>query len=198
MSIFEGPPGSTPLTTEEQEGLIPTWVATHGDLNRAEQDNIASATLWVGGRRWRVDDITAAWLRNLHHRMLSEVWDWAGNYRTRDVNIGGRVAPYQIPVAVETLVLDMREQVDVWTPDEVAVRFHHSLVSIHPFPNGNGRHSRLVADVLVEALGGTRFAWGGRSLTDNGESRAAYISALHRADDGDPDPLIAFARTPGL
>lgn len=197
MRIFDGPPGSTPLTPDEQEGLIPTWIANRGDLNRAEQENIASATVWVGGRRWTVDDVTVKWLRDLHHRMLSEVWDWAGNYRRREVNIGGRVAPRQIPEAAESLVRDMHAQVGVLPRDEVAVRFHHRLVSIHPFPNGNGRHSRLVADVLVEALGGARFAWGDGTLTDSGEIRTMYISALQQADEGDPGPLVAFARSSG-
>ena len=195
MSIFDGPPGSTPLEPDEREGLIPTWIATRADLNSAEQANIASATAWTRRRRWKPSDVSHQWLKDLHRRMFSDVWTWAGSYRRRDTNIG--VPWFEIPVAVDQLVRDAHAQIGgVWSSDEVAVRFHHRLVFVHPFPNGNGRHARLAADVLVEALGEGRFSWGvGAPLIDAGAARDEYLSALRSADrDGDFEPLLRFAR----
>lgn len=195
--IFDHPAGATPLTEEDREGLIPTWVATREDLNRAERDNIASATLWLFRRRWNLPHVTQSWLKTLHERMLAEVWDWAGAYRGSDTNIG---CPwFEIPEAVEILLGDLYVQVDraTWPPDEIAIRFHHRLVAIHPFRNGNGRHARLSADAVVTILGGARFAWGSGSsaLSDDGKDRHRYLTALREADEtGTCESLIAFAR----
>lgn len=198
-SIFEGPPGSTPIEPDDQEQLIPTWIATRSDLNSAEQGNIALATTWVFGRTWRAEDVvTQEWLKNLHRRMLGEVWQWAGGYRSREANIGE--APTLIAVALETLLADVRAQIAddstlAWPPDEIAVRFHHRLVSIHPFVNGNGRHARLAADVLTVSLGRPRFSWRGDSdLSEAGVVRDEYIAALRAADQGVMAPLFLFAR----
>ena len=196
MSIFDGPPGSTPIEPDDQEGLIPTWIATRRDIDSAEQDNIALATAWVRGREWHPRDITQSWLKDLHRRMFADVWAWAGAYRKRDTNIG--VAWFEVHVAVEELVRDMLTQIGgAWSHDEVAVRFHHRLVSIRPFPNGNGRHARLVADALVEALGEERFAWGaGAQVVDQGDARSEYLAALRVADqEADLEPLLRFARS---
>jgi len=182
------------LQPEDEEALIPTWVATRSDLDTAEQDNIAKAAAWVRSRRWKADDISQAWLKNLHLRMFGEVWKWAGSYRGSDTNIG--VSWAGISLSVEDLVRDLR----VWTQgsipsDELAVTFHHRLVSIHPFPNGNGRHSRLAADTLVEALGEKRFSWGsGAELGARSVVRTQYLDALRSADAGNLGPLILFAR----
>lgn len=197
--IFGGPPGSTPLQLEDQEGLKPTWIATRGDLNRAEQENIAIATVWVLNRRWKTESFTQEWLRGLHRRMFDAVWRWAGSYRRTDANVG--LPWFEIPVSVEDLIRDLSAQAGSsgLSADEVAVRFHHRLVSIHPFPNGNGRHARLAADVLVETLGGVRFDWGaGAELSNAGRVRDEYLVALRRADrEGDFAPLLAFARLSG-
>jgi Fic-DOC domain mobile mystery protein B len=199
-SIFEGPPGSTPIEPDDQEQLIPTWIATQSDLNAAEQHNIALAATWVFGRAWRAEDIvTQEWLKNLHTRMLGEVWRWAGGYRSREANIGE--APTLIAVALETLLADVRAQIAddstlAWPPDEIAIRFHHRLVSIHPFVNGNGRHARLAADVLTVSLGGQRSSWGGDfDLIESGVVRDKYIAALKAADQGVMAPLLLFARS---
>lgn len=196
--VFDGPPGSTPIEPDDREGLIPTWVATRADLNSAEQENISQAVVWLGGRRWKLSDIDAKWLTGLHRRMFGHVWTWAGSFRRVDTNVG--IPWAEVPSAVEELIRDVRAQVEqqAWSPDEIAVRFHHRLAFIHPFPNGNGRNARLAADVLVEALGRTRFDWGaGRELTSTGETRARYISALRHADqEGEIQLLLAFARTP--
>jgi Fic-DOC domain mobile mystery protein B len=200
--ILGGPTGATPLTAEDFEGLIPTWIATKSDLNRAEQTNIAIASVSAFGRKLKINDLTQGWLKELHRRMFDEVWRWAGGYRRTDTNIG--VPWHEIQTSVEQLILDVRAQTQdlgtqSWSIDEIAVRFHHRLVSIHPFPNGNGRHARLAADVIVIGLGGDRFGWGaGVQLHDVGPTRDEYLAELKRADrEGDYEWLIAFARRGG-
>ena len=196
MSIFDGPEGSTPLDPDATKGLIPTWIATRGDLNAAERDNIAKATTWIRQRRLTPGDLSQAWLKNLHRRMFSDVWRWAGSYRLHDTNLGLPWA--EISFAVEGLVRDMHVHVDMqaWVPDETAIRFHHRLVFIHPFANGNGRHARLAADVLIEALGEQRFSWGARARRDPDAARREYVSALRIADRApDYEPLLRFARS---
>ena len=195
-TLSDHPKGATPLTEEDLDGLIPTWVATRADLNQAEQRNIAVAAVWAYGRRFRVDTLTQEWLKDLHRRMFEQVWRWAGGYRKVDTNIGDPW--YEIQTSVEQLVLDVHEQCsnEVWPPDEIAVRFHHRLVSIHPFRNGNGRHARLAADVIVMGLEQEVFPWGaGAELTDVGPAREEYLAALQTADrDGNYSDLLAFAR----
>jgi Fic-DOC domain mobile mystery protein B len=196
-----GPGDATPLTGSERRGLrLP--VLTRSELNRAEAENISRAMSWLflSQRRLRPELVTReAWLRGLHRRMYAQVWAWAGQYRTTDRNLG---APFwQVRVDMRSLEADVR----AWLADtgqsrhgddECAIRFGYRLVVIHPFPNGNGRWSRLASDALVVALGGSRFTWGGASLTEAGQQRRAYIAALHTADrTGDVGPLTAFARS---
>lgn len=185
---------NTPLEAEEREQLIPTYITTRAELNEAEQVNITRASLWLRRAR-NVDVLDDAFLRDLHKRMFGEVWKWAGQYRKTPRNIG--IEAYRIPMAVRELVHDARYWVDngTYPPDEIAIRFSHRLVSIHPFPNGNGRHSRLVADLLAMKLGQPRFTWGRANLVDPGETRRAYVGALRAADGGKIEPLLAFARS---
>lgn len=185
---------NTPLEAEEREQLIPTYITTRAELNEAEQVNITQASLWLRRAR-NVDVLDDAFLRDLHKRMFGEVWKWAGQYRKTPRNIG--IDAYRIPMAVRELVQDARYWVDngTYPPDEIAIRFSHRLVSIHPFPNGNGRHSRLVADLLAMELGQPRFTWGRANLVDPGETRRAYVAALRAADGGEIEPLLAFARS---
>src|SRR5207249_6937183 len=131
----------------------------------------------------------------LHARMFRDVWRWAGTYRTTARNIGGDA--WRIGTDMAQLMDDVRYWVEnkTYPPDEIAIRFHHRLVAIHPFPNGNGRHSRLMADLLIERLGSNSFSWGGRSLADAGELRRRYVAALRAADNHDIEPLLAFARS---
>ena len=128
----------------------------------------------------------------LHKRMFGQVWKWAGEYRNTERNIG--VAPYQIPVKLKALFDDVKFWIENHTfPDlEIAVRLHHRLVLIHPFPNGNGRISRLMADLLMHQLGEPRLYWGDGNLTDITELRKKYIDALHAADAGVYSGLIKF------
>ena len=184
---------NTPLTAEEREQLIPSYITLRSELNEAEQINITDANRWLARAR-SVDVLDDEFLRRLHKRMFGEVWKWAGQYRTSERNIG--IEAYRIPMEVRQLLGDVRYWVEheTYPPDEIAVRFSHRLVSIHPFPHGTGRLSRLVADVLVMQLSQPRFTWGRANLVDPGATRKAYVSALQAADAGDIGPLIEFAR----
>jgi Fic-DOC domain mobile mystery protein B len=191
--LFEEPDHATPLTPEERRELIPAHIAYRSELNEAEQENIARAQDWALGRRR--DLLTEKFITDLHRRMLGEVWKWAGKFRRTERNLG--IPFFEIPVAVRQLLDDAKAWIEykAYPPDEIAVRFHHRLVQIHPFPNGNGRHSRLMADLLVMRLGGERFSWGSANLQDAGTVRQRYIAALKAADNHDIGPLLAFARS---
>lgn len=173
--------------------LLPSFIALRHELNEAEQVNIGGALRWIAARKRNVLD--RAFLSELHRRMFGEVWRWAGSYRTTARNIG--VDAYRIPTDVQQAVDDARYWVDnaTYEPDEIAVRFSHRLVAIHPFPNGNGRWSRLVGDILAGQLGRPAFTWGRANITDFGETRSRYIEALRAADDSDFRALVLFARS---
>ncbi|QCI63946.1 mobile mystery protein B [Phreatobacter stygius] len=194
--LFQEPDDATPLAPEEREGLLQTWVTHRRDLNEAEQENIVKGAAWA--RRSRALSATGllddAFARTLHKRMFGDVWRWAGTYRQTERNIG--VDAYRIANDLATMFDDVRYWVEhaTYPPDEIAVRLHHRLVAIHPFPNGNGRHARLMADLLIQRLGGEPFSWGGGGLADVGELRARYVAALQAADNHDIGPLLAFAR----
>ena len=191
--LFERPDdAATPLTPEEMRDLIPAHIAYRRELNEAEQENIVLAQAWALSRRR--DPLSEKFVKDLHRRMLGDVWRWAGKFRTSARNIG--IDYWQIPVALRQLLDDAKAWIEYGTyaPDEIAVRFHHRLVQIHPFPNGNGRHSRLMADLLAIELGRDRFSWGRDSLRGAGAVRARYVEALRAADDHDIGPLLAFAR----
>ncbi|WP_312218216.1 mobile mystery protein B [Brevundimonas sp.] len=184
---------ATPLTPDERAQLIPTYITTRAQLNEAEQANIADADLWAFRRKR--DVLNEAFLLNLHKRMLNGVWKWAGSFRQTERNIG--IQAYRIGVELRQLLDDVRYWVEhqTFSPDEIAVRFHHRLVFIHPFPNGNGRHARLAADLLAVQLGQERFSWGSANLVTADETRATYVAALKAADAHDIGPLLAFARS---
>ena len=184
---------ATPLTPDERAQLIPTYITTRAQLNEAEQANIADADLWAFRRKRDVLD--KAFLLNLHKRMLNGVWKWAGSFRQTERNIG--IQAYRIGVELRQLLDDVSYWMEhqTFSPDEIAVRFHHRLVFIHPFPNGNGRHARLAADLLAVQLGQERFSWGSANLVTADETRAAYVAALKAADAHDIGPLLAFARS---
>lgn len=184
---------ATPLTPDERAQLIPTYITTRAQLNEAEQANIADADLWAFQRRRNVLD--EAFLLNLHKRMLNGVWKWAGTFRRTERNIG--IQACRIGMELRQLLDDVRYWVEheTYTPDEIAVRFHHRLVFIHPFPNGNGRHARLAADLLAFQLGEERFSWGSTNLVAVDETRAGYVAALKAADNHDIEPLLAFANS---
>ena len=173
--------------------LIPAHIAYRAELNAAEQENIARGQSWALSRRR--DLLSEKFLKDLHKQMLGDVWRWAGKFRKSERNIG--IVPWEIPVAVRMLLDDARVWIECKTyqPDEIAVRFHHRLVLIHPFANGNGRHSRLMADLLVMQMGHERFSWGRETLRDASATRTRYISALQAADRQEIALLLSFARS---
>jgi Fic-DOC domain mobile mystery protein B len=191
--LFDELDNGTPLTPEERRELIPAYIAFRSELNDAEQENIARAQDW--GLRRKRDPLTEKFIKELHRRMLGEVWKWAGKFRTSERNLG--LPFYEIPSALGQLLADANGWIEYrsYSPDESAVRFHHRLVQIHPFPNGNGRHARLAADLLVIRLGTQRFSWGRESLRNAGAVRRRYIAALQAADHHDIAPLLHFARS---
>jgi len=183
----------TKLTEEEREGLIPSYITLRSELNEAEQANILEAEEWAFARKRNL--LEEEFLNNLHKRMYGNVWRWAGRYRTSGKNIG--VDAYRIPTELRQLLDDCRYWIEngTYEPDEIAVRFHHRIVSIHCYPNGNGRHARLAADLLLKSMGQERFSWGGKNLVDVGETRGRYIAALQTADEHDIGPLLEFVRS---
>ena len=187
--------GNTPLSPEELADLIPN-LATKEELNEWERENILLAREWATSDRTRPEEMASdEYIRKLHRKMFEETWKWAGQYRVTEKNIG--VAVHEIREMLMGLLADVRYWIEnsTYPPDETAVRFHHRLVFIHPFPNGNGRHARLMADVLVMKLGRPAFSWGSVSLVREGEARAKYLDAIRVADQGDIEPLLKFSRS---
>ena len=195
--LFEEPGDATPMEPEERAALRQSWITHRRDLNEAEQENIVKGAAWARRSRSRkpADLLTVKFALSLHRHMFGEVWKWAGAYRQTAKNIG--IEAHRVPAEMPMLFDDIRYWLEnaTYPPDEIAVRLHHRLAAIHPFPNGNGRHARLMADLLVERLGGEAFTWGGGSLSDAGELRARYIAALRAADGHDIAPLLTFARS---
>ena len=191
MDIFEADDNSTPLTAEEKNDLKLKWITLRSELNEAEARNIAQAQLWLSSNK-KKDVCSDTFLRNLHKKMFCDVWIWAGEYRTTERNIG--VAPYQIPMKLMQLFDDLNFWIDnkTYSNHEIAVRLHHKLVQIHPFPNGNGRVSRLMADLVLQKLEGKTLYWGDTNLVDVSEVRRKYIDALRKADAGDYTDLLNF------
>ena len=190
----QDPEASTPLEPEEREGLRLTWVTTRADLNAAEQDNIDKGAAWAFRARTR-DLMTVDFVLQLHKRMFGDVWSWAGQYRRTERNIG--ISPHLIGVQTSQLVGDAAYWIEheTYEPTELAVRLHHWLVVVHPFPNGNGRLARMMADLVLRRLGEPVLSWGGGSLSDLNDLRRAYVDALRLADREDYDALIAFSRS---
>jgi Fic-DOC domain mobile mystery protein B len=192
------PPGATPLTPDEREGLIPEYISTHGELNELEHKNIQDAILWAHKRRF-TDILTASFTFELHKQMFGQVWRWAGKTRRSGKNIG--VDWTQISSQLRLLFDDTQywNNHKTFGVDEIATRFHHRLVQIHAFPNGNGRHARLMTDLLLESTGHEPFSWGSKTdlapLETIGDRRQKYIRALQSADKNQYDPLISFVRS---
>lgn len=190
--LHQEPEGATPLTLDERQGLIPSNISLRHELNEVEQQNIAKAMLYADERKH--NPIAVPFAKGLHKRMFGDVWKWAGQYRQSEKNIGC------MPWLIEPQLYDLVANAQTWVefnsfpPDEIAVRFHHELVKIHPFANGNGRWSRLMGDILARRLDRPAFTWGSASLVDAGENRTTYIAALKVADGYNIGPLLALAR----
>lgn len=195
MRSTNDPAGSTPLDDDELADLIPTHLTTRAQLNAWEQANINDAMRWVLGRRNKPSMLDVDTLMDLHRRMFGSTWRWAGVLRTTAKNIG--VPVHTIAEQLGNLVADAGYWVEhqTYQPDEMAVRYHHRLVSIHLFPNGNGRHARLATDLLLEAIGEPRFSWGAAGVVEGDDPRPRYLSALREADGGELAALMAFVRS---
>lgn len=189
--------GQTPLDEEEKDGLLILTIATRGELDEFEQQNIEKAVQWILGRTFKPElFFTEAFVRMLHKRMYADVWAWAGEFRKTNKNIG--VDKWKIPSDLKYLLDDAKywHENNTYTQDEIAVRFKHRIVSIHCFPNGNGRHSRLLADIIIEKIYKQPvFSWGAANLSDEGDTRKSYLKAVKTADRGDYSLLLAFARS---
>lgn len=187
------PDGATPLDPDEREGLRFRHVTTRGELNELEQANIQDGLLWLSRRRTR-NLLTEDFLRDLHRRLFGQVWKWAGQFRRTEKNIG--IDPIMVAVELRMLLDDARYWAGhrTYQPLEAAARFHHRLVFIHLFPNGNGRHARIATDLYLENIfGHPAIDWAaGHDLLHANERRSAYIAALRAADAGDYDPLLKF------
>ena len=189
--------GQTPLDEDEKEGLLIKSIATRGELDEFEQQNIEDAIQWSLTRKFKSDQIlNEPFILALHKRMYGKVWSWSGEYRKTNKNIG--VDKIDIPVALRSLIDDASYWLEhnVYEPAEFAIRFKHRLVSIHCFPNGNGRHSRMIADIIIEKIFQQPvFSWGSKNQSDENDSREKYLIAIRKADKGDIDLLLKFARS---
>ena len=192
--LFDETANAIPLEPDEREGLHQTWITYRQELNEAEQTNVTAGTVWA----WRVrrrDLLTEQFLRQLHKRLFGNVWAWAGEFRRTERNVG--IEPMRIPVDLRMAFDDARYWIEheTFPPDEIAVRLHHRLVAIHPFPNGNGRTTRLIGDLVAARLGREAFTWGRQNLTEVSKTRSKYVAALLAADNNDIEPLLKFARS---
>jgi Fic-DOC domain mobile mystery protein B len=189
--------GQTPLDEEEKNGLLIPTISTRGELDEFEQQNIEQAVQWTIGRSIKPELIfTENFIRSVHTRMYAVVWAWAGEFRKTNKNMG--VDKWQISSNLTCLLDDAKYWLEnnSYPPDEMAVRFKHRLVSIHCFPNGNGRHSRLMADIIIEKIYKLPvFSWGAANTSKEGDTRKAYLTAIKTADKGDYSLLLAFARS---
>lgn len=188
--------GQTPLDQSQINGLKIKAISTQQQLNEFEQTNINESLKWLNSKRKIKDLLSEEFMIQLHKRMLGMVWKWAGKYRTIETNIG--IDWMKIPVEIRLLVDDAKFWVEheTYTPEEIAIRFKHRLVSIHCFANGNGRHSRIMADLIVfHAFGLNKFTWGQVSMVESSEQRKIYLQALQSADNGDFSQLLNFAQS---
>lgn len=193
---FDNPPGATSLDPDELDGLKIKHITTRGELDRWEQDNISEAISWLNKRRNRENVLSEDFLIMLHKKMLEKVWTWAGGFRRSGKNIG--VDWPTISIELRRLLDDVSYWIEnaTYSPDEIAVRFHHRLVWVHLFPNGNGRHARLATDSLLkDVLKVEPFTWGSERLEEKGNVRDQYIHALRQADNHDYSELLAFVRS---
>ncbi len=188
--------GQTPLSEEEKDGLLIKIITTHGELDEHEQLNIEKAIEWTIKTRIKKDQVLSQdFIKMLHKKMLGDVWSWAGKFRQSEKNIG--VKWITIGVELQALIDDTKYWIahDSFSPEEIAIRFKHRLVNIHCFPNGNGRHSRIMADIIMESIFGLEpFSWNNSNMVKPDQTRKNYINAIREGDKGNIQPLIDFAK----
>jgi Fic-DOC domain mobile mystery protein B len=198
-SLNSGDSGSTPLDEEALDGLIPTWVSTRDDLNEVEAENVAAGYQWLAHQKLTIDYITTiGFVIELHRKLFGDVWSRAGEFRKSNTNIG--LEWFEVPAAAKQLVDNFAVRLTVSGTDSElvdaeCVAYHHELVRIHPFPNGNGRHARACGDAAAVALDRPAFTWGRTSLASGQATRDAYIDARRVADKGHLTDLHRFARS---
>lgn len=192
---FDYKDGQTPISEEEKVGLKIKSITTQGELDEFEQFNIEKAVEWTIRTKLNPEKIlTERFIKDLHKRMYGDVWKWAGEFRQSEKNIG--IQWIHIGIELKNLLDDTKYWIEnkTYSPEEIAIRFKHRIVSIHCFPNGNGRHSRMMADIIIESVFGKKiFTWHQSNMVKPDEIRKEYISALKKADSGDIEPLIKFA-----
>ncbi len=188
--------GQTPLDEDEKEGLKIKTITTQGELNEFEQLNIEKAVEWTIRSNLKPEKIlTEKFIKDLHKQMYSDVWKWAGKFRRSEKNIG--ITWTRIAIELRSLLNDTEYWIKntTYSPEEIAIRFKHRIVSIHCFPNGNGRHSRLMADIIIESIFGKKiFSWHQSNMVKADETRKKYIKTLKEADRGNIKPLVEFAK----
>jgi Fic-DOC domain mobile mystery protein B len=189
--------GQTPLSEDEKEGLLIKTISTRGELDEFEQLNIEEAKIWLLKANFNLDKILSEkFIKDLHLKMFEDVWEWAGTFRKTNKNIG--IDKLEIPFQLRLLIDNTKYWIDNknFSEDEIAIRFSHRIVQIHLFPNGNGRHSRLIADTIIhKGFGKDEFTWGSTNLTTAGKFRTAYLTSLQNADSGHFTELLKFARS---
>ncbi|GER60625.1 cell division protein Fic [Patiriisocius marinus] len=187
--------GQTPLDENEKEGLKIKSITTQQELDEFEQLNIEKAVEWTIRATLKPEKIlTEKFIKDVHKKMYSDVWKWAGEFRKTDKNIG--IKWTKIGIELKSLIDDTKYWLEnkTYPPNEIAIRFKHRIVAIHCFPNGNGRHSRLMADIIIESIFGKEiFSWHKSNMARANETRKEYIKALREADNGNIKPLIKFA-----
>ncbi len=192
---FEIIEGATPIDADQAQGLIPKNILLQSELNEWEQENITLGEIWLSRKKYNIEIFASIeFMKKTHQKMFDKTWKWAGTFRTSDTNIG--ICWADINPSLKNLCEDLKCQIKFksYPIDEIAARFHHRLVSIHCFPNGNGRHARIVTDYLLKLLQQSKFTWGKKELAKATEARKIYIDALKQADRGNYQPLLIFVR----
>jgi len=188
--------GQTPLSEEEKDGLLIKTITTHNELDELEQLNIEKAIEWTIKTKFKKDQVlTERFIKTLHKKMLGNIWSWAGEFRKSEKNIG--IKWVMIGIELKALLDDTKYWIENQTfpNEEIAIRFKHRLVNIHCFPNGNGRHSRIMADIIMESIFGEEaFSWNKSNMVKANQTRKNYLQAIREGDNGNIQPLIDFAK----
>ncbi len=187
--------GQTPIDEEEKEGLLIPSITTRDELDEFEQLNIQKAIeFYLLRRKFKKETIlTEKFILDVHKKMFEDVWNWAGKYRKTNKNIG--IDKFQISMRLRQLLDNCNYWIQnkTFSEQEIALRFKHDIVSIHLFPNGNGRHSRLLADIIMKQIFNMpAFSWGSQNLEKKNNHRDKYIYALREADKGNFEELLKF------
>jgi Fic-DOC domain mobile mystery protein B len=192
--ITDQPEGATPL--DDISGLLRRDITTRGQLDEAETLNILGAVDWIERGRLR-DVFTVDFYERLHSRMYDDVWEWAGDLRSvtgARPNIG--VPPEMVPIELGRVAMEFNwewQNSDQTNLLPFIAKYHHALVWVHPFNNGNGRWSRLACDVVMKRLAKKPLiTWATDTLNVDSGERSQYINALKMADDFDLAPLVEY------